>query len=353
MSVRKKKTRLVKVGDVAIGGGSPIPVQSMANIKTSNKKRLVKQIRSLFAAGCEIIRVSVLDKKDAVAIADIKREINIPLCADIHFDYNLALLAIDAGADKVRINPGNIGDENKVREVTLFAKKKKVAIRVGANSGSLDRTRYKNKSLGLNLARSAMDTVKFIESLGFKNIVVSAKAHSVTETLTAYRELSSKINYPLHLGVTASGGGVYSIIKSSVGIGSLLAEGIGDTIRVSYTGNPVEEIKIGREILQALGLADRDLEVIACPTCGRTEIDVIRLAKDVENFILKSGITLPHKPYRIAVMGCVVNGPGEAKGADIAITGGRKFGFIMKEGRVVKKVDEKFLFEELLKVMRS
>ncbi len=350
--MKRRKSKVVEVGGVKIGGNNQIPIQSMANIKTSKVAAVSKQINQLAAVGCDIVRVSILDNKDAEAIAKIKKLISIPIVADIHFDYNLAIGAIENGADKIRINPGNIGEKERIEAVVKLAKKNKVPIRIGANSGSLDVNVYKRKSLGENLANSAIDTAKFVESLNYNKIVLSAKAHSVEETFIAYRKMAAETSYPLHLGVTASGAGEYAVIKSSVGIGGLLSEGIGDTIRVSLTDKPLREIEVGRQILQSIGLAERNLEVIACPTCGRTEIDVMGLAREVEAYLIKEKVELPKKPFKVAVMGCIVNGPGEARDADIAITGGRGFGFIVRKEKIIKKVEDKDLFAELLKEIK-
>lgn len=352
--MKRRVSKKIKVGNVEIGGGAPIPVQSMATVKTSNVSGVVKQINELANAGCEIIRVSILDKADAQAIAEIKKEINIPLVADIHFDYNLAINAIDNGADKIRINPGNIGEEERVKKVILHAKENNIPVRIGANSGSIEESMFeKYKSNGQRLAYSALESVRFVQSLGFEDLVLSAKAQTVNDTVEAYSILAKETDCPLHLGVTSSGSGEFAVIKSSVGIGSLLQQGIGDTIRVSLTDNPVHEVKVGHEILQSLDLRQRDWEVVSCPTCGRTEIDVIGLAEKVEELLKASKIKLPKTPYRVAVMGCVVNGPGESREADIGISGGRGFGFIFKDGEMISRVDEKDLLAELIKAIEN
>lgn len=352
-TIKRRLTKAVRIGSVAIGGKNPIAIQSMATVKTSSVAAVVKQIKALERAGCDIVRVSVLDREDARALKKIRSAIRIPLCADIHFDYMLAVTAIDSGADKIRINPGNIGDRDKIKTVVAFAKKKNIPIRIGANSGSIDPRIHRGKTLGQRLAASALVTLEYIESLKYKNLVLSAKAHSVPDTIEAYRIMAEACTYPLHLGVTASGTGEYAVIKSSVGIGALLADGIGDTIRVSLSDDPVREISVATEILQSVGLRKRDWEVIACPTCGRTEIDVIGLAQAVEMKLRDQRIRLPKRPYKIAVMGCVVNGPGESKEADIGISGGRDFGFIFKEGKLIKKVQEKRLLNELLRQIQE
>jgi (E)-4-hydroxy-3-methylbut-2-enyl-diphosphate synthase len=351
--MKRRKSKVVQIGSKKIGGNCPILIQSMCNVKTSKVKSVISQIKKLEDARCDIVRISVLDKKDADSIKDIVKEISIPLCADIHFDYNLALIAMKNNADKIRINPGNIGDNQRIKSVVSMAKERNIPIRIGANSGSLNSKIHKGRTLGERLAHSALLTIKYIESLNYFNLVVSAKAHSVCDTLEAYKIIAEKCAYPIHLGVTASGGGQFAIIKSSVGIGSLLSEGIGDTIRVSLAENPIQEITVGKEILQSLSLASREWEVIACPTCGRTVINVIQLAKQVESLLKSGKVKVPKSPYRIAVMGCVVNGPGESKDADIGITGGNGFGFIFKNGVMIKKVNENDLLSELIKQIHN
>lgn len=347
--MKRRKSKKIFVGKSTIGGDSPIRVQSMANIKTSRVSAVSKQINSLTAAGCDIIRVSILDEKDAQSLKSIKKNITIPLVADIHFNHRLALSAIQNGADKIRINPGNISQKNDLREIVAAAKDAGIPIRFGANSGSVDKVTHKAKSAGVVLAKSILSSLRYIESLKFTNIVLSAKGHGVNDTMEAYRILADKTAYPLHVGITASGAGEYAVIKSAVGIGGLLSQGIGDTIRVSLTDAPVHEVRVGCEILQSLRLRERPWEVIACPTCGRTEIGVITLAKKVEHLLATGAMHVPRSPFKIAVMGCVVNGPGESKDADIGISGGRGFGFIFAHGKMVKKVDEKDLLDELIK----
>lgn len=348
MAIERKKTKSVRVGRVRIGGNAPISVQSMTTIKTSHISKVVRQIKTLEGCGCDIVRVSVLDEKDARAIKEIQKEIKIPLCADIHFNYQLGVLALQSGADKIRLNPGNVQDKKHIQRVISVAKQKNRAIRIGANSGSLD-MRVKADTLGERLAKSLISYVKQFEREKFQSLVLSAKAHSVVDTIEAYRYISNKTDYPLHLGITATGYGQFAKIKSAVGIGSLLAEGIGDTLRVSLTDSVIEEVKLGIEILQSLNLRKKKFEVIACPTCGRTTINVIKLAKKVEEWLLGEKIKAPKNNYKIAVMGCVVNGPGESKTADIGITGGNKNGFIFKKGKMIAKVPETRLFSELIK----
>ncbi|MBU1862597.1 MAG: flavodoxin-dependent (E)-4-hydroxy-3-methylbut-2-enyl-diphosphate synthase [Candidatus Omnitrophica bacterium] len=353
MTIKRRKSNSVKIGKIKIGGNAPVAVQSMANIKTSQVTYVIRQMRKLVEAGCEIIRVSVLDTKDAHAIKDIQKEIDIPLCADIHFNYQLALDAMKSGADKIRINPGNIKRRAHIQYIVEMARTKNIPIRIGVNSGSIDQSMYKNKSSGARLACAVLSYVRGIEKLKYTNLILSAKAHTVCDTIEANRIIAKETNYPLHLGLTASGVGEYAIIKSAVGIGSLLSEGIGDTIRVSLTDDPIKEVEIGYNLLQSLGLRNRPWEVIACPTCGRTEIDVIGLSRKVEDALKKKKVALPKIPYKIAVMGCVVNGPGESKEADIGITGGKGFGFIFKHGKMIRRVAEKRLLIELLKEIKK
>ncbi|MDO6354089.1 flavodoxin-dependent (E)-4-hydroxy-3-methylbut-2-enyl-diphosphate synthase [Caloramator sp. CAR-1] len=343
--MKRKKTKKVKVGNVYIGGDSPVTIQSMTNTKTANIKDTIEQIKLLEKAGCEIIRVAVPDEESAQAIKKIKKEINIPLVADIHFDYKLAIKSIEHGADKIRINPGNVGGIDKIKEIIKAAKHYNIPIRVGVNSGSLERDileKYK-KPCAEALAESAIRNVKLLEDLDFFNIVVSVKSSNVLETIESYKILSRSIDYPLHLGVTESGTLISGTVKSSIGIGLLLYEGIGDTIRVSLTDDPVNEIKVAREILKSLGLR-KGIEIVSCPTCGRTNINLIELAqkitRELENYT---------KPIKVAIMGCAVNGPGEAKEADIGIAAGKGDALIFKKGEIIKKVKESEILEELLK----
>jgi len=343
--MQRKKTKKVKVGNIYIGGDFPVTIQSMTNTKTSNIKDTIEQIKLLEKAGCEIIRVAVPDEESAQAIKNIKKEINIPLVADIHFDYKLAIKSIEHGADKIRINPGNVGGIEKIKEIIKAAKHYDIPIRVGVNSGSLERDileKYK-KPCAEALAESAIRNVKLLEDLDFFNIVVSVKSSNVLETIESYKILSRSIEYPLHLGVTESGTLISGTVKSSIGIGLLLYEGIGDTIRVSLTDDPVNEIKVAREILKSLGLR-KGIEIVSCPTCGRTNINLIELAqkitRELENYT---------KPIKVAIMGCAVNGPGEAKEADIGIAAGKGEALIFKKGEIIKKVKEPEILKELLK----
>ncbi|MGL6154185.1 MAG: flavodoxin-dependent (E)-4-hydroxy-3-methylbut-2-enyl-diphosphate synthase [Cetobacterium sp.] len=339
-----KITKEVKVGNLILGGENQIIIQSMTNTPTHDVEKTVKQIKNLEAAGCQMVRVTVNSKEAAEAIGLIKKNINIPLVADIHFDYRLALLAMENGIDKLRINPGNIGDEEKIKIVVDMAKKKNIPIRIGVNSGSIEKRILEKygKPTADAMVESAMYHISLLEKYGFENIVISLKSSNVKMMVEAYRKISNLVNYPLHLGVTEAGTAFQGTVKSSIGIGSLLVDGIGSTIRVSLTEDPVEEIKVAKEILKVLGLIESGVEIISCPTCGRTEIDLIGLAKRVE----KEFSSLNGK-IKIAVMGCVVNGPGEAKEADYGVAGGKGVGVLFKKGNIVKKVDEKDIIDEL------
>lgn len=342
----RKKTKEVRIGNIYIGGNNPIAVQSMTNTDTKDIKKTVNQIRDLQNAGCDIVRVAVLDFEAANAIKEIKKEINIPIVADIHFNYRLAIEAIKNGADKIRINPGNIGGEDKLKLVADAAKDSGIPIRVGVNSGSLEKD-ILNKYGGVTaegIVESALKSVSLLEKCGFYDIVISLKTSNVPLTIESYKLISEKVNYPLHVGVTEAGTSCSGTIKSSIGIGTLLYMGIGDTIRVSLTGNPLEEVKVGKQILKSLGLSKGGVEIISCPTCGRTKINLIDLAKKVENATASI-----KEDIKISVMGCAVNGPGEAKEADIGIAGGAGEGLIFKHGKVLKKVPEDRLFDEFMK----
>ncbi|ADD02458.1 1-hydroxy-2-methyl-2-(E)-butenyl 4-diphosphate synthase [Thermoanaerobacter italicus Ab9] len=342
----RKITREVKIGNKKIGGNNPILVQSMTNTDTHDIEKTIEQIRRLEAEGCDIIRVAVPDMEAAEAIKEIKKNINIPLVADIHFDYRLAIKSIENGADKIRINPGNIGREENIKKVVEIAKERGVPIRIGVNSGSLEKEiLYKYKGITAEaVVESALKSVLILEKLGFYDVVISLKTPNVPLTIEAYKLASSKVDYPLHVGITEAGTIEAGTIKSAIGIGTLLYLGIGDTIRVSLTGDPVHEVRVGRQILRSLGLLKEGVEVISCPTCGRTKIDLIKLAQEVEKRTRHI-----KKPLKVAVMGCVVNGPGEAKEADIGIAGGDGEGVIFKKGKVYKKVKEEELIEELTK----
>ncbi len=340
----RDNTKVIKIGDRVIGGGNPVLIQSMTNTKTGDVKATVSQIKRLEAAGCEIVRSTVPDEESARAISAIKKEINIPIVADIHFDYKMAIAAIENGADKIRINPGNIGSGERLGEVVRAAKERNIPIRVGVNSGSLEKdivAKY-NGVTAKGIVESALDKVHMIEDCGYDNIVVSIKSSDVLMTVAAHEELAPVCPYPLHVGITESGTLHSGSIKSSVGLGIILNKGIGDTIRVSLTGDPVEEVITAKLILKSLGLRKGGIDVVSCPTCGRTNIDLIPLANEVER--LAAGYDLDIK---VAVMGCVVNGPGEAKEADLGIAGGNGEGLLIKKGEIIRKVPEKELLEVL------
>jgi len=343
--MKRKKTRRITVGNVKIGGFAPITVQSMTNTLTQDVAATVLQIKGLAAAGCDIIRVAVPDMDAAKAIAAIKKEISIPLIADIHFDYRLAIAAARSGADGLRLNPGNIGSPQKVKAVVETARACDIPIRIGVNSGSLEKDilkKYKEASAAAMVA-SALRHIEMLRSLDFHQVKVSIKASDVNRTVTAYRLLSEKTDLPLHVGVTEAGALFPGIVKSSIGIGMLLAEGIGDTIRVSLTRDPLEEVRVGFEILKALGIRQHGPDIISCPTCGRCNIGLFEIVEQVEKALLSKPV-----PVKIAIMGCVVNGPGEAREADIGIAGGDGFGILFKKGKVVKKVPQERLVEVLL-----
>lgn len=342
--IQRRKTRQIAIGNVKIGGGAPISVQSMTNTKTTDTKATVAQIKALQNAGCDIVRLAVPDMAAAENIANIKAQTDVPLVADIHFDYRLALTAIEQGIDALRINPGNIGDEERVKAVVTAAKAKHIPIRIGVNAGSLDKkllAKY-GKVTAQALVESAMQHVRILEKLDFHDIKISLKAHDVPLTIEAYRLMSETVDYPLHLGITEAGTVNTGIIKSAVGIGALLAEGIGDTFRISLTGDPVNEVKVANEILKALGLKEYGPTLISCPTCGRCNIDLPSIAAKVEQRL--DGIT---KPLKVAVMGCVVNGPGEARDADIGIAGGKGEGLLFRKGEIIGKVPEDKLVDAL------
>lgn len=340
----RDKTKVVRIGNAVIGGGNPVLIQSMTNTKTQDAAATIAQIRRLEEAGCEIIRCTVPDMEAAQAIAAIKKEIKIPLVADIHFDYKMAIAAMENGADKIRINPGNIGNREKVAEVVKVAKERDIPIRVGVNSGSLEKElveRYHGVTAE-GIVESALDKVHIIEDLGYDNMVISIKSSDVMMCVKAHELLAGRTQYPLHVGITESGTVTSGNIKSAVGLGIILNQGIGDTIRVSLTGDPVEEIKSAKLILRTLGLRKGGIEVVSCPTCGRTNIDLIGLANQVENMV--QGYDLDIK---VAVMGCAVNGPGEAREADIGIAGGIDEGLLIKKGEIIKKVPERDLLNTL------
>ena len=340
----RKTTKAVQIGDVRIGGGAPVAVQSMTNTKTEDIQATVQQIRALTEAGCEIVRCAVPTMEAAEALREIRRQITIPLVADIHFDYRLALKAIESGVDKVRINPGNIGSRERVRAVADAARERGIPIRIGVNSGSLEKPLLE-KYGGVTaeaLVESALSQAAVLEEMQFTDIVISIKASDVPLCVEAYELLSQRTDYPVHIGITEAGTPYDGTVKSAVGLGILLHEGIGDTLRVSLTGDPVEEIRAGKAILRAVGLRRGGVEVVSCPTCGRTQIDLITLAEQVTEMVRDMPLNL-----KVAVMGCVVNGPGEAREADIGIAGGIGEGLLIRHGEVIRKVPEDQLLEAL------
>lgn len=344
--MERKDTKVVKIGDRIIGGKNPILIQSMTNTKTEDVKATVEQINRLAAAGCDIIRCAVPTMEAAEALTEIKKQIAIPLVADIHFDYRLAIAAMEHGADKIRINPGNIGSKERVQAVVDVAKERNIPIRVGVNSGSLEKDLVE-KYHGVTaegIVESALDKVHLIEDMGYDNLVISIKSSDVMMCVKAHELIAEQTNHPLHVGITEAGTIISGNTKSSIGLGLILNQGIGDTIRVSLTGDPLEEIKSAKLILRTLGLRKGGIEVVSCPTCGRTRINLIELANQVENMVADIPLDI-----KVAVMGCVVNGPGEAKEADIGIAGGVGEGLIIKHGQIDRKVPENQLLSELRK----
>lgn len=348
--MKRRFSRQINIGGVKIGGEAPVVVQSMTNTQTQDVAATVKQIDRLRCAGCELVRLAVPDEQAALALKQIRSQVSLPIIADIHFDYRLALAAIENGADGLRLNPGNIGGRRKIKEVVAAARDRAVPIRIGVNSGSLNRTILKKYGHPTPeaMVESAMSHIRILEDLDFQLIKVSLKSSNVLQMVSAYKLLSEKVDYPLHLGVTEAGSLISGTVKNSLGIGLLLSEGIGDTIRVSLTCDPVEEMKVAYEILKAFALRQRGAEVISCPTCGRCQIDLFTLVEEVENAL--TGITTPIK---VAIMGCVVNGPGEAREADIGIAGGQGHGTLFKKGRVIKKVQESDLAGVLIEEVKK
>ena len=343
-------TKKIRVGNKYIGGGSDILIQSMCNTDTRNVKATVEQIKKLEEAGCEIIRVAVLDNEAASAIKEIKKQINIPIVADIHFDYRLAIASIESGVDKIRINPGNIGSIENIKKVIEKAKEYEIPIRVGVNGGSLakDVLNKYGKVTVEGLVESAYSNVEILENMDFDNMVVSLKVSNVPMTIEAYNLLAKKCNYPLHIGVTEAGTLVGGTIKNSLGIGILLSQGIGDTLRVSLTADPVEEVKVGWQILKGMGLRKRGIDFTSCPTCGRTKVNMFPIAEKVER-----ALENVDKNIKVAVMGCAVNGPGEAAEADFGVACGDNCGLLFKKGEIVKKVDEEEIVEALLELIHN
>ncbi|MFA6078683.1 MAG: flavodoxin-dependent (E)-4-hydroxy-3-methylbut-2-enyl-diphosphate synthase [Candidatus Omnitrophota bacterium] len=345
--IKRKKTRVINVGGVRIGGANPIAIQSMTNHPTSDVVKTVAQIKALTNAGCEIVRVAVKSESDACAIKQIKRRIGIPIVADIHFDHRLALLSIKNGADKIRLNPGNIRGRDEIVSVIKAAKSRGVPIRIGVNSGSLEGRRLAGLSQGL--VRSAVGYVKLFEELRFRDIILSLKGSDVVSTIEAYKKVSGICDYPLHLGITASGPYDTGIVKSSIGIGALLAEGIGDTIRVSLTADPVDEVTVGRTILSSLNIRRFGPEILSCPTCGRCQVDLIAIVNGLQKKLSSMRDKNRFKTTTIAVMGCEVNGPGEAKEADIGVAFGKNSGMLFKKGKIIRKIASKNAIMEILK----
>jgi (E)-4-hydroxy-3-methylbut-2-enyl-diphosphate synthase len=346
----RRKSRRVRIGKIAIGGGEPIAVQSMTKTDTRDAKATIEAIHALEEAGCEIVRVAVPDKRAADALREIKQNTSIPLVADIHFDHRLALEALEAGVDKLRINPGNIGDRAQIETVVKAAREREVPMRIGVNVGSLEKDLLEKHGhpTAEAIVESALRHARILEDLDFHDIVISVKASDAPTTITAYRALVKAVDYPLHLGVTEAGTAFSGTIKSAVALGVLLSEGVGDTVRISLSDESREEVRVGFEILKSLGLREHGPTVVSCPTCGRVEIDLIKTALEVEKRIAKVG-----RPIRISVMGCVVNGPGEAQEADYGIAGGKGIGLIYRKGQMVRRVKEEEMVEALLEEIRK
>jgi (E)-4-hydroxy-3-methylbut-2-enyl-diphosphate synthase len=348
--ITRRNTRKVKVGSLFIGGDAPISIQSMTNTRTSDVDATVAQIKLLADAGCDIIRVAVPDMEAAEAVSGIKKQIALPLVADIHFDYRLALKAMENGVDKIRINPGNIGSKERVRKVVEMARDRGVAIRIGVNSGSLEEEllqKYGHVTAEA-LVESALGHVRILEDLNFYDTVISIKSSDVVMSYKAHQLLAEKTDYPLHIGITEAGTVYRGTVKSAAGLGAMLLSGIGDTVRVSLTGDPLEEVKAAKEILKACGVYKKGVEFVSCPTCGRTQINIIEIAEKVEK-----ALEACEKPIKVAIMGCVVNGPGEAREADIGIAGGKGSAVIFKKGQILRKVDESQVVEALLDEIRK
>ena len=348
----------VRCGRVLIGGNAPISIQSMTNVDSRDENLLINQIKELEEAGCDIVRIAIPDEESAKTLGKIRKMTDMPLVADIHFDYRLAILAMENGADKIRINPGNIGGRDRLKKVVDFAKERNIPIRVGVNSGSLSReiiSKYGGVTAE-GLAESAINTLRLIEDMDYDNLVLSIKSSNVAMNYKAHLLVKDKTNHPLHIGITESGSSNNGKIKSAIGIGGLLLAGIGDTIRVSLTDNPIEEVKFAKKILETVGIRKKQIEIVSCPTCGRTKIDLISLVDKVEKAleqVAKERKLLNLKPIKVAVMGCVVNGPGESREADYGIAGGRGEGIIFAKGVIIKKVPEEDLVEELIKIIKS
>lgn len=356
MQINRRKTKTIKIGRVSIGGSNPVAIQSMVKEKTTDIEAVTRQIQELESVGCEIVRLAIKDSTDAKALKKIKAKIKIPLVADIHFNWRLGLEAIDNGADKIRLNPGNIYKKEQIREVVEAAKRRGIPIRVGVNSGSVMSRQLSAVScqpIADKLVKSALDYIRILEGFGFRDIVISLKASNVLDTVEAYRKISQLFDYPLHLGVTATGLPQQGTIKSAIAIGTLLQEGIGDTIRVSLTDKPQEEVRVAKYILEALGLRKFGPQIISCPTCGRCEVDLVKIVRELENRLNTQYSMLNTPPLKVAVMGCIVNGPGEAKEADLGVAFGKSQGLLFKKGKAVKKVSSKVCLDLLLKELNK
>lgn len=352
MKIARHKTKVIKIGNICIGGNNPIAIQSMTKTKTSKIEETVGQIKELKKAGCEIVRLAVRDNEDALGLKRIKEETKIPLVADIHFNWRLAIEAIDNGVDKIRLNPGNIYRIEQIREIASAAKSNRIPIRVGVNSGSIrkiKKQKAKIKNMADAMVRSALDYIKILENFKFYDIVISLKSSNIFDTLQAYRKMAKICDYPLHLGVTATGPAQIGAIKSSIALGVLLLEGIGDTIRISLTDKPQEEVRLAQYILEALGLRYFGPDIISCPTCGRCEVDLVKIVNDLEEKLSNLNVQTLTLPPKVAVMGCVVNGPGEAEQSDIGIAFGKKEGLLFKNGKAIKKISPNRCAEVLLK----
>jgi len=353
VEIKRRDCKVIKVGDCLIGGKNPVAIQSMTKTKTSDIDYTINQIKQLEEAGCQIVRLAVKDPADVKALKKIKSRTNLPLVADIHFSYRLAIAAIENGADKIRLNPGNIDKPQEIKTVIAALKTAKIPLRIGLNSGSVKDGFVKRRSMPDKLVAACMDYIKMIEKLKFTNLVISLKANNVLDTVEAYRKVAKLCPYPLHLGVTATGAPYNGIIKSSIALGSLLLEGIGDTIRVSLTDNPTEEVRVAKCILESLGLRCGGIQVISCPTCGRCELDLISIVKDLETKLSAEEYSQFAPPLKVAVMGCVVNGPGEAKEADLGVAFGKGGGILFSQGRIARKVLIKDCVQTLLREIKS
>jgi len=353
MDILRRKSKVVKIGEVLIGGRNPVTIQSMTKTSTSDVESTVKQINRLSGVGCQIVRLAINDFSDAAALSRIKARVKLPLVADIHFNWRLAIAAIENGADKIRLNPGNIDKKQEVGAVISALKAAKIPLRIGLNSGSVKQAGLKRVSMSDKLVSACMSYVRMVEGFKFNNIVISLKANNVLDTLAAYRKISKVCNYPLHLGLTATGSVYGGIIKSSVVLGTLLQEGIGDTIRVSLTEDPVEEVKAAKCILESLGLRSFGPQVISCPTCGRCKVNLVDIVKELESKLSIMDYRLLPRPQKLAIMGCVVNGPGEAKEADIGVAFGKSEGVLFKHGKVVRKIAPKDCVRIVLEELKT